>query len=150
MFPICTKGTKSGLRVRKWPMCVVLFSRGQPTRKACLFPLAITFIAFSLSPPPPHPVSSSSLLSPCREQCAAACFFESKDPSPFFVVRAFTNRQAMTGTILENLSNRKLAVVAAIIFVIQVISFFIGAFVGELSECFAVLFTCLSKSWALF
>ncbi|KAI1302406.1 Protein wntless [Halotydeus destructor] len=36
----------------------------------------------------------------------------------------------MPGTILENLSNRKLSVVIGIIFVIQLISFFIGAFIA--------------------
>lgn len=37
----------------------------------------------------------------------------------------------MTGTILENLSNRKLSVVLATIALIQIVSFLIGAFVGK-------------------
>lgn len=37
----------------------------------------------------------------------------------------------MPGTILENLSNRKLIVVLSIIFLIQTISFLIGAFIGK-------------------
>ena len=36
----------------------------------------------------------------------------------------------MSGTILENLSNKKLSIVLSIILVIQLISFFIGAFIG--------------------
>lgn len=39
--------------------------------------------------------------------------------------------RAMPGTILENLSNRKLSVVIAIILIIQIFSFLMGAFIGE-------------------
>ena len=39
----------------------------------------------------------------------------------------------MSGTILENLSNKKLSIVLSIILIIQLISFFIGAFIGKSS-----------------
>ena len=50
----------------------------------------------------------------------------------------------MAGTILENLSNRKLFVVIGIIFFIQFLAFIIGGFIGEfcdkIDNCF-----CLQK-----
>lgn len=44
----------------------------------------------------------------------------------------------MAGTILENLSNRKLFVVLSTILVIQIISFFIGAFIGKQNDFFVL------------
>ena len=37
----------------------------------------------------------------------------------------------MSGTIIEHLSNRKIVVVISIILIIQIISFLVGAFIGE-------------------
>ena len=51
----------------------------------------------------------------------------------------------MTGTILENLSNRKLIGVLAIICFIQLTSFIIGAFISECYDCDLIITICLSS-----